>query len=131
MKLGSETGSVMNHLYSRMTRGQPNPEVGMGVTFLHWTDRSPGTIVRVFQIGKDLAIEVQGDNYERTDSNGPFTECQSYAFSTNPKACKIVYRFNGGKWRSVRLNPDTGRWNYSDGAGLRIGERDAYRDPCF
>lgn len=32
MKLGTQTGSVINHLYSRGVIGQPTPEVGMGAT---------------------------------------------------------------------------------------------------
>ena len=34
MKLGSQTGSVINHLYSRAVIGQPKPKVGMGCTLL-------------------------------------------------------------------------------------------------
>ena len=32
MKLGTETGSMTNHIYSRATKGQPDPAVGMGAT---------------------------------------------------------------------------------------------------
>ena len=131
MKLGKETGSMVNHLYSRMTKGQPNPEIGMGVTFLHWTDRSPGTIIDIFTIAGDVAIAVQADSYKRTDDNGAFTECQSYEFQPNPDGGITHYRLNSGKWRQVRRSPDSGRWVYADGHGLRIGERDAYYDPCF
>lgn len=68
--VNKETGSLVNHLYSRMTKGQPQPEVGMGATLLHWSDRSPATIIKVFTIGKLLAIEVQDDKYKRIDKNG-------------------------------------------------------------
>lgn len=49
MKLGTETASLINHLHSRAVIGQPEPVIGMGVTFLGWTDRSAGTIFRVFK----------------------------------------------------------------------------------
>lgn len=39
MKLGTQTGSTTNYLMSGV-KGQPAPEIGMGVTLLHWTDRS-------------------------------------------------------------------------------------------
>lgn len=131
LKLGKETGSVMNHIYSRATRGQPDPVVGMGVTFLQWTDRSAGTIVEVFKIGNDLAIKTQGDRAERTDKNG-FSEDQTYEYTPQPNAAKQVWRFRNNAWEQVRLNPESGRWKKVEGGGgLRIGVRDAYWDPCF
>lgn len=129
LKLGSQTGSVTNHIYSRMTLGQPDPVVGMGVTFLHWTDRSAGTIIEVFKIGNDLAIKAQGDNAERTDKNG-FSEDQTYEYTPNPKGAVSVWRFRNGAWEKVFLNPDSNRWKKS-GGGLIIGKREAYWDPCF
>ena len=34
-------------------------------------------------------------------------------------------------WECVYMNKDTGRWNKSTRVGLRIGDRDTYRDPSF
>ncbi len=44
MKLGTQTGSVINHLHSRAVIGQPEPVVGMGATMLLWSDRRACTI---------------------------------------------------------------------------------------
>ena len=40
MNIGTQTSSLVNHLYSRMTIGEPEPTVGMGVTMLSWSDRN-------------------------------------------------------------------------------------------
>lgn len=129
LHLGKQTGSVTNHIYSRAVKGMPEPKIGMGATFLHWTDRSAGTIVRVFSIGNDLAIEVQGDHAKRTDKNG-FSEMQTYEYTRNLEAPITTWRFKDNRWQKMIKNPDTGRWNKGDG-GLYIGSRDTYWDPCF
>lgn len=43
MKLGRETGSLINHLLSHSK--EPAPAVGMGATILGWSDRHPATVV--------------------------------------------------------------------------------------
>lgn len=133
MKLGSETGSVMNHLHSRATIGQPTPEVGMGVTFLGWTDRHPGTIVQVYS--KDDAIVgfvAQGDEAIRTDRNG-MSEDQAYEFVRNPNAPMKMYRLDrNGQWRRSERNLATGKWRFLDKSqSIRLGERDKYHDYSF
>jgi len=131
MKLGTETGSLINHLYSRMTKGAPVPEVGMGVTILHWSDRSAGTIVEVFKIGDDLAIAVTGDDYKIV-SGSVMDGSADYEYTPRPDGNRSYYRFTAKGWRSVWKNPDTGRWKLSDGGnGLIVGTRDRYYDPSF
>ena len=130
MKLGTETGSVMNHLYSRMTKGQPQPEVGMGVTFLMWSDRRPGTIIEVGKTGRYLSIVVQEDTYKVVKGT-PFDGTAEYEYSSNPDGRKYTYRFRNDRWEQIYRNPDTNRWVKSEGDGLRIGERDRYYDPHF
>jgi len=120
LKLGTETGSVINHIYSRMTKGAPEPVVGMGVTMLGWTDREPGTIVRVFQIGKDLAIEVQADNYQVVSGSMHDGSAQ-YEYRANPDAHKVAYRYRKNAWNEVRFNVETKRWNLTGGKGIIIG----------
>jgi hypothetical protein len=56
MKLGSQTASLSNHLLSRAVIGEPEVKAGMGVTFLSWTDRDPGTIFRVFTSGLFIGL---------------------------------------------------------------------------
>ena len=131
LKAGTQTGSLVNHLYSRMTKGQPEPVVGMGATLLGWTDRHPATVVEVTKSKKgEWIITVQEDNAQRTDNNG-FSESQSYEYTANPDGHKSMFRYEDGKgWREVRKNPK-GRLVLTGGGGVRIGEREKYHDFSF
>jgi hypothetical protein len=128
MKLGTQTGSLMNHLYSRMTIGEPAVYVGMGVTFLSWTDRSPGTVVEVNT--KKNYIVATDDDYKRTDNNG-MSEEQTYEYTSNLAGRKRYFRKDkNGQWRGMRFN-ENGRLVYSGVGGLRVGEREKYYDFSF
>ena len=130
LKLGSETGSFVNHIKSRGVIGQPEPVVGMGVTFLHWTDRDAGTIFRVFKIGKTTYIETRDDDHKRIDKNG-MSEEQDYKFKTRVNGSRKYFRIGRkGFWEQVKQN-EAGRWVKAGGCGLRIGERSAYHDFSF
>jgi hypothetical protein len=123
MKLGSETGSVMNHLYSRATIGEPTPFPGMGATILWWTDRSPATIVEVNLVKKYIVVQI--DKVVRVDGG------QDCEFVQNPKAPRLFYKKNRkGVWVRHEFN-ERGRLVQARGQGLRIGERDWYHDPSF
>lgn len=127
MKAGTDTGSLVNHLYSRAVKGQPEPEVGMGATLLAWTDRYPATIVAV----EGNIITVREDNSRRVDHNG-MSETQDYEFTPNPDGYESNYRREkDGTWSLVVKNETTGRWNKRSGNGLRIGSRDKYHDFSF
>lgn len=131
MKLGSETGSVINHLFSRAVVGQPEPEVGMAATRLGWSDRYAATIVEVFQHGKHTFVAVQHD-IAKVVAGSTQDGSAKYEYSRNPSAHKHIYRReNDGVWTPVFKDEDTKRWRKTCGAGLRIGEREEYRDPHF
>lgn len=131
MKLGTETGSLVNHIYSVATKGQPEPTVGMGATILGWTDRNAVTITDVFTAGKRTYITAQQDHAKRIDTNG-MSESQDYEYTPNPNGALYNFRQNptNGRWEEVYKNPETGRWIKS-GRGLRIGDRDEYYDFSF
>lgn len=130
LKLGTQTASLTNHLYSRMTKGQPEPEVGMGATVLCWTDRLPATIVWVGALRGRPFLTVQQDTATRTDKNG-MSESQSYDYAPNPDGrCWRFSQTKDGAWREVTLN-NRANYVFADGAGLRIGEREKYRDFSF
>lgn len=137
MKLGSETGSVINHLQSRATVGQPKPEVGMGATVLLWTDRHAATIVDVTEIGGSkrwlYEIKVQRDRAEVVTSSSHDGSAE-YVYARNPRSARVVFRREreGGRWRQMRVS-DKGNYVLCTGGGrgLRIGEREEYRDPSF
>ena len=134
MKLGTETGSLTNHLYSRAVIGQPEPVVGMGATILMWTDRHAATIIDTWKDTKKgtIYVHVREDTAKRTDTNG-YGGTQVYEYSPNFNGTKSVFRQEpDGSW--MQVVPGSGNrvtWKKSPGPGLRIGEREAYRDPCF
>ena len=102
----------MNHVMSRSNK--PTPEVGMGVTILHWTDRSVGTIVKVTR----TQVHVQEDKATRTDSNG-MSESQSYNYERDPQGTVTVFRLTKRGYRN------------NCGNGLSVGHRAAYHDYSF
>ena len=132
MRLGTETGSLMNNLLSRAVIGQPAAKVGMGATLLGWTDRYPATITQVYanKVGEIVEIAIQEDLAKRVDNNG-MSECQDYEFEADPNG--TCYRFKKdrkGMWREIRMG-DKGRMVFTGGRGLRIGEREKYSDFSF
>lgn len=129
MTFANNTGNLINHLYSRMTNGQPTPEVGMGATLLGGRDRHAATIVEVFSKGKFQYVKVQMDTAKRIDSNG-MSESQTYEFSRNPHGPVSTFRFRNGMWEHVYLNINN-RYVVDKTEGLRIGERSEFYDFSF
>jgi len=131
MKLGRDTGSLMNHVMSQ--EGGLIPKVGMGVTVLHWSDRSPATIVEVATTrGGQYVITILEDDAKRTDNNG-FSECQEYEYTPNPNAHKQMYRWEPKKgWRSVKYNEAKSRLVLTGSSQtIRVGEREKFHDFSF
>lgn len=131
MKLGTQTGSVINHLHSRAVIGQPEPVVGMGATMLLWTDRSACTIVNVQQVRGKTIVTVQTD-HATVIAGSSHDGSAEYRYNPNPKGGEYHFRREAdGRWQQVAISNQTGRWGKAGGRGLRIGERDEYRDPSF
>lgn len=131
MKLGTQTGSVINHLHSRAVIGQPEPVVGMGATMLLWTDRRACTITNVQLVRGKTIVTVQCDR-AKVVAGSSHDGSAEYEYGRNPFATEYHFRReDDGHWRQVRINHKTGRWGKIDGGGLRIGERDEYYDPSF
>jgi hypothetical protein len=97
-----------------MTNGT-KPTVGMGVTVVMWTDRYPGTIVRVSPSGK--TFQYQEDKATRTDSNG-MSESQTYRFEPNPAATVRTARLTKSGWKDK-------------GTRIAVGVRSRYYDFSF
>ena len=131
LKLGTQTASISNHIYSRATIGQPEPTVGMGATLLCWTDRHAATITKVETIGGKVHVTIQQDNAKRSDKNG-MSESQEYEYTPNLNGHQTTFRQdeNGG-WQQVRFNATTKRWSKIEGEGLMIGKRAEYHDFSF
>jgi hypothetical protein len=131
MNLGTQTASLVNHLQSRATLGQPKPVVGMGVTFLSWTDRNPGTITEVIEIGGSkrylYEIKVVGDTVTWDEEKNPVFGPGLQGFG---QACIYKSKKASGEWVEMQRS-EKGNLVESKGRGLRIGKRDYYRDPSF
>lgn len=125
-KLGRETGSLTNYMMGNCYQG-PKPEVGMGVTILHWTDRSPATIIEVVS---DEHFIIQTDNYKRINVKSEadvYSENQEYEYSPNPQGS--VYHIKKCKRGKLK-----GQWRgdgVKNGIVIRIGEREKYHDHTF
>jgi hypothetical protein len=79
----------------------------------------------------DGTVEVREDRAIRTDSNG-LSESQTYTYEPNPNGARHWFRRSkNGTWEEVTRNQVSRRWNATNGLGLRIGEREEYRDPSF
>lgn len=97
----------------------PEPiKVGQGATYHVGSDRYPYTVIRVLS---DRRVEVQADNYRRTDTNG-ISESQTYEYTPNPEGrIVVVSRRKNGAWKEVG----------QDGCGFSFRGRNAYQDPSF
>lgn len=120
-------GSVVNRLSEGPTKKVP--EVGMGATVTHWSDRDPATIVAVRNFksgarkGLPREIDIQPDDYVVV-SGSEGDGSASYEYSRNESAPVITYVVNQrGRW--VRKGQG-GR-----GSGLIMDHRDRYYDPHF
>lgn len=132
MKLGTQTGSLVNHIMSNTSVRDIVPGV-TGATFLSWTDRNPGTVMEVFTKGAYTYYGITHDDWaivEGSEQDGS----ARYDYVTNPEAYKEYFRAKtdgSSGFQKVRVNDDTGRWVKVGNGGLRIGERDRYYDPHF
>ena len=125
MKLGTETASFVNHLYSRTA--EPAPVVGMGATLLMYTDRDAYTVVS--WDGKILGVT--SDTANRIDSNG-MSDSQDYEYVSNFNATPEFYKKDKkNNWVRIVMNKETGRWKQYRCGNLKVGFRDAYHDYSF
>lgn len=124
-----ETGSLVNMMYGNSIPAEP--VVGMGVTFLSWTDRSPGTIVQIDKRGGKIELWVTGDTAVRTDDYG-MSETQVYEYTSNYDAQRILLKQDKlGVWRVARETP-TGQMRVNkDCQRVAIGIREKYHDFSF
>jgi hypothetical protein len=134
MQVGTETGSLVNHLYSRMTEGAPAPVVGMAATTLSWTDRHAATVTKVLELtSKVWAYEIHVVDDVVTVVSGS-THDGSAVFATTPSTdgYPTLYRMDRktGAWVRGYINSETSKFKKASG-GLILGRRDHYIDPSF
>ena len=134
MNIGTQTNSLVNNMYSRMTVGAPAPTVGMAATTLSWTDRHAATVTEVTELkSKVWAFEITVIDDIVTVVSGS-THDGSAKFETifNPKGYPDTYRMDRktGKWVRGYIGEATGRFVKVPG-GLILGMRDHHVDPSF
>lgn len=129
MKLGSETGSLVNHLMG--SSSQIDPEVDMPATILSWSDRAAATVTNMFTKNGRKIVEVTYDI--STVVRGSTADGSAvYRYERDPAgSVRYFRREKTGEWVCVRKNEDTGRWAKSGQSGILLGHRETYRDPSF
>jgi hypothetical protein len=120
-------GSLVNRLMEGPTKKVP--EVGMGVTITHWSDRDPGTIVAVRNFksgtrkGQPREIDIQHDDW-KVISGSEGDGSAKYEYTPNTSGPVITYVVNlKGRW--VRKGQG------GKGSGLILDSRNRYCDPHF
>jgi len=134
MNIGTQTNSLINNLYSRMTVGAPAPTVGMAATTLLWTDRRAATVTEVIELtSKVWAFEIAVvDDTVTVVSGSTHDGSAKFATTPNSNGYAALYRQERktGVWVRGYINRDTGKFKKSTG-GLILGRRDHYVDPSF
>lgn len=131
MKLGSETGSLINHFMS----GMKNPEEiipGTLATILHWSDREPAEVIESFEKGAYRYVVLRNFSYKLI-SGSCMDDTAEYEYSSNKEeGHKYLIRSkkNSDKWFYVGQS-NTGRPVNSSEIKIRFGFADRYYDPSF
>ncbi len=128
MKLGVNTGSLVNYMYSRYDHEELEINVGDPATLTGWTDRYAATVSGLFTKGKYQYVVIQADHAKVVGGTGYGDEV--YEYSRDPNGSEETFRIVDGKLKPVYKNPNTGRYNAGHG-GAFIGRRESYRDPSF
>jgi len=129
MKLGTQTGSLFNHIMSNGTIKDIVPGE-TGATYLSWTDRYAATVKEVFKKGKYDYIVIQQDIATRVDDGG-MTDSQSYEYTSNPEGRTWLFRVTDKGFEQVYKDSQTGRFKKMNVGGLVVGKRREYYDFSF
>lgn len=99
-------------------------KVGDGVTFLHYSDRSPGTVAKVIPFasgarqGQPRVIYIRPDDY-KVIKGSAYDGTAQYEIIPNESNPMIIARLGRRGW----VTPS--------GTRVQVGDRDAYSDPSF
>lgn len=124
MKLGPETGSLMNYLQSGSKDNLPNVE--KGATELLWTDRRAYFVNSVSKDSKSCTIERA--KAVRIDNNG-MSDCQNYRYEREENPVIYNLRFRYGSWY-IDHGKDSVYGRYSK-INIKFGYMNAYHDYSF
>ena len=128
MRLGTQTGSLINHVMTHNAIPAV-PEVGAPATICMWTDREPATVFRTFASGKAVIVETRDDKANRVDTNG-ISESQKYEYKTDCMGFKRYWKVTPKGIQHVFLTP-AGRWAKASSVGIQFGRREKFHDYSF
>jgi hypothetical protein len=111
MKLGTETGSLVNHV---IAKSDAVPEIGMACTILHWTDRTPGTVIEISKSGKTIKVQEDASAVMFRNVAGQLV----WGITRDPNGYVWTFRLTKSGWKS-------------SGNGLRLGFAERYYDENF
>lgn len=126
MKLGTETGSLFNHL---MSNNEAAPVAGQGATVLHWSDRHAYFVDWVSEDGKECMIERV--IAKRTDEGG-MSDAQEWSYHRNPdpNRLRIMIRYRYGAWWTYSQDAE-GKKHYINKLNIIFGVIREYYDFSF
>lgn len=113
--------SLINLLQQSNTK-TAEVKVGDGATFLHWSDRTPGTVSEVVNFksgarqGTPRRIAVRPDKYEVV-SGSQRDGSAKYEITPDPEAPVLWFTLGKRGWVGVK------------GGRLRVGDREVWYDP--
>ena len=127
MKLGTQTGSLINHIISNTVNGEIAE--GTHATLLSWSDRHPATIIKVFEKGVYTYLHARRDVVEyHKDQSGKF----DIVDGSDDNYLTFRFKTDGSSgFQKVRINPESGRYAKIGDGGLAVGAREYYYDPHF
>lgn len=125
MQLGTQTGSLVNHIKTTSTK-ETLPVVGKGATHFGWSDRHAYFVLWVSKDSREVVIERA--KAIRTDNNGYYSEEQYYRFERPAEENRSF----------MKLRKRYGNWWILDDDGkptskfvVVFGYMDEYYDPTF
>ena len=109
------------------------PQIGMGATFLSFTDRNPGTITEIIS---PKQIRIERCDHEAVPKEGGYVFGENIPQIFKPRTVEEIEadKEPRGEIYSLRRN---GKWIikgaslHQSGLSAMIGERDYYYDPHF
>jgi hypothetical protein len=130
------TMNLISNIHLAATTGT-TPEVGMGVTVCHYSDRNAGTVVavRTKRDGSVKEIDIRKDKVTRVDSYG-MSDAQDYTYEPGAEDAPVTtWRLDSkGRFRQLYTDQWTGSVKMADarhGAKLALGIRDEFYDYTF
>jgi hypothetical protein len=118
-KLGTTSGSFINWM---MSSNSSIPEIGMGATELHWSDRTPWEVIAIDKDGKGCTIR-QMDYKAKPEAREIGMGHQSWEYSSNEGNAtrKLRWRHNAWRYKTERTYRSDKYWEDREHAKLTMG----------